>query len=180
MINQSNMTVRDRQDPLRKHYQEKPQDASISDRAKTSGGSTNDPFHGMVQPGKADYDVSVPFGIHRAIGGYHDAPNPGDLLCAALAACLDSTFRIIANRMGISLTSLEVEVVANVDVRGTLLVDRTVQVGFQKMQCHVNIQAAEGTDPRLIEKLAAASEYSCVVWQTLRDGVSVETSLNVG
>jgi uncharacterized OsmC-like protein len=68
-----------------------------------------------------------------------------------------------------------VDVTADVDVRGTLTIDRTVPVGFQTMRCHVTIQAAEGTDPKLMEKLLAASEYSCVILQTLRSGVSVET-----
>lgn len=74
------------------------------------------------------------FGIHRAVGGYHDAPNPGDILCAALASCLDSTIRIIADRLGITLTSLEVDVTAEVDVRGTLVVNRDIPVGFQAMR----------------------------------------------
>ncbi len=42
------------------------------------------------------------------------------------------------------------------------------------MRCQVTIQAAEGTDPTLVEKLLAAAEYSCVNLQTLRTGVSVE------
>ena len=116
-----------------------------------------------------------PFSIHHAVGGYHDGPNPGDLLCAALAACLDSTIRIIANLLGVILTSLEVDVSADVDARGTLTVDRAVPVGFQMMRCHVTLQAAEGTNPKLMEKLLAAAEYSCVTLQTLRSGVSVET-----
>jgi len=99
------------------------------------------------------------------------------MLCAALAACLDSTIRIIADRLGVTLTRLEVEVTADVDVRGTLLVDTNVPVGFQTMRCHVNIQASEGTDPKLVKKLVAASEHSCVNLQTVRSGVSIETSL---
>jgi uncharacterized OsmC-like protein len=137
-----------------------------------------DPFHGTVHPGKPDTSVPLHFGIHSAVGGYHDAPNPGDMLCAALAACMDSTLRIIADHLGVTLTSLEVLVVADIDVRGTLLVDRKVPVGFQKMRSRIDIQAAEVTDPRLLEKLVAAAEYSCVNLQTLRSGVSVETSVN--
>lgn len=85
---------------------------------------------------------------------------------------------MIADRLGIQLTSLEVNVTADVDVRGTLLVDRTVPVGFQSMQCHVDVQAAEGTNPQLMQKLLAAAEHSCVVLQTLRSGVPVETSFD--
>src|SRR5512143_3460734 len=90
--------VRSRQDPLRKSYRESPIDAMITDKAITTEGAKLDPFHGKVVPGSKDYGVVWPFGIHRAVGGDHDLPNPGDLLAAALAACRDSTIRIIACR----------------------------------------------------------------------------------
>jgi uncharacterized OsmC-like protein len=170
--------VRARQDPLRARYKETAEEAWITDRGKTTAGVETDPFHGYVVPGSKDYGIVWPFGIHAAVGGYHDGPNPGDLLCVALAACLDSTIRIIADRLQITLTSLEVDVTANVDVRGTLVVDRQVPVGFQKMQCRVAIQAAPGTDSKMVEKLLAAAEHSCVNLQTLRSGVAVETSFN--
>jgi len=50
--------------------------------------------------------------------------------CAALATCLDSTIRSIANHLGRALASLEGAVSADGDVRGMLVVDRTVPVGF--------------------------------------------------
>jgi uncharacterized OsmC-like protein len=134
-----------------------------------------DPFHGKVIPGSEDHGVEWSFGIHRAVGGYHDLPNPGDLLAAALAACLDSTIRMIAARMGVSLMALSVDVVGDVDVCGCLLVDRDVPVGFQEMRCHVAITAADGTDPQLVQMLLAASENNCVVFQTLRSGVRMST-----
>lgn len=175
MVEAKTVNVRARQNPLRERYKEAPGDALITDRAKTTGGVATDPFHGFVVPGSQDYGIVWPFSIHSVVGGYHDGPNPGDLLCAALAGCLDSTIRIIANLLGVILTSLEVDASGDVDARGTLVVDRTVPVGFQTMRCHVTLQAAEGTNPRLMEKLLAAAEYSCVTLQTLRSGVSVET-----
>jgi len=171
--------VRSRQDPLRKQYKDSPEGARITDRAIAIGGTGMDPFHGKVVPGTEDYGAVWPFGIHRAIGGYHDLPNPGDMLSAALAACLDSTIRIIAERIGVSLTSLSVEVVADVDVRGCLLVDREVPVGFQEMRPHVVLKAANGTDPQLVQMLLAASENSCVNLQTLRAGVRVTTTTDI-
>ena len=170
--------VRARQDPLRERYKHTAQEAWITDRGMTTRGVETDPFHGYVVPGSQDYGIVWPFGIHAAVGGYHDGPNPGDLLCAALAACLDSTIRIIAGRLQLTLTSLEVAVTAEVDVRGTLVVDRLVPVGFQKMRCRVNLEAARGTDPKLVEKLCAAAEHSCVNLQTLRSGLAVETSFH--
>jgi uncharacterized OsmC-like protein len=169
--------VRARQEPLRARYQEAPQEARIVDRGRTTDGAKTDPFHGFVVPGSKDYGVVWPFGIHSSVGGDHDAPNPGDLLCAALATCLDSTIRIIAARHQITLTSLEVDVTGDLDVRGTLMVDRQVPVGFQKLRCRVDLKAAPGTDPKSLERLLAGAERSCVNLQTLRSGVTVETSL---
>ncbi|HEX9039143.1 MAG TPA: OsmC family protein [Ktedonobacterales bacterium] len=174
MANPKVVDVRARQQPLRDRYKVAPADAMISDRARAINGVETDPFHGTVVAGSQDYGLVWPYGIHRAVGGDHDLPNPGDLLCAALATCLDSTIRIIANRLAITLVALEVDVTAEVDVRGTLVVDRATPVGFQTMRSHVTIQAAEGTDPGLVEKLLAAAEYSCVNLQTLRAGVAVE------
>ena len=168
--------VRARQEPLRRLYREKPEGARITDRARTVDGTALDPFHGRVAPGTQEDEVVLAFGIHRAVGGDHDLPNPGDLLAAALATCLDSTIRIIADRLGVELTFLEVRVEAEVDVRGTLMVDRTVPVGFQALRCHVDLAAAEGTDPALPPKLLAAAEASCINLDTLRNGVPVETS----
>ncbi|MCU7829812.1 MAG: OsmC family protein [Candidatus Thiodiazotropha sp. (ex Myrtea sp. 'scaly one' KF741663)] len=180
MNTQTQLNVRDRQAPLQKRYLVNPEEALINDQARTSGGVDTDPFHGTVHPGKPDTSVPLHFGIHSAVGGYHDAPNPGDMLCAALAACLDSTLRIIADRLGVKIQSLEVVVAAKIDVRGTLMVDRKVQVGFQQMKCHIDIQADDQTDPKLMKKLIAAAEHSCVNLQTLRTGVPVETSVNIG
>lgn len=172
-------TVLSRQEPLRKRYRESAGEARITDRARTADGTQTDPFHGNVVSGSEEYALASPFGIHQAIGGYHDLPNPGDLLAAALAACLDATIRIIAARLGITLISLSVDVSADVDVRGTLVVDRNVPVGFQEMRCHVDLEAAAGTNPQAVQMLLAAAEHSCVNLQTLRNGVPVTTKTNV-
>jgi uncharacterized OsmC-like protein len=76
--------------------------------------AAHDPFHGSVTVG--DSLTRPEFGIHRAVGGDHDLPNPGDMLCAAPAACLDSTVRMIAARLGMGLRRLEVDVRAIADV----------------------------------------------------------------
>jgi uncharacterized OsmC-like protein len=171
--------VKDRQMPLYGRYGDAPGEARITDRAKTTGGTETDPFHGVIEPGSQDYGIAWEFGIHSAVGGFHDAPNPGDILCAALAACLDSTIRIVAGRIDVTLEHLAVEVTADVDVRGTLVVEQDVPVGFQEMQCHVDVRAADGTDPELVERLIDAAEYSCVNLQTLRSGVPVETTVDM-
>ena len=168
------VNVRELQAPLRAEYKSTPQAAQVVDRGRTSGADAGDPFHSIVEP-MPGCGAALPVGVHRALGGLHDAPTPGDILCAALAACQDSSVRMVANLLGIELESLAVEVTGNVDVRGTMAVDMQVPVGFQAMRCEVRLRAKEGTDPRLLEKLRVASERSCVVQQTLRNPPRVET-----
>ena len=84
------------QKPLKAKYKEAPELAMVIDYAKTSGKVAADPFHSKVEP-MDGCGVSIPVGVHAAVGGLHDAPTPGDLLCAALAACQDSAVRMVAN-----------------------------------------------------------------------------------
>ena len=159
--------VRAAQQPLRQQYVKDPGAAMVLDRARTTHPDPNDPFHTVVEP-MPGCGVSAPVGVHQALGGLHDAPTPGDILCAALAACADSTIRMVANLLGVELEHLEVSVGADVDVRGTMMVARDVPVGFQAMRCQVELRAKAGTSPALLGRLKAAAEHSCVVLQTLR------------
>jgi organic hydroperoxide reductase OsmC/OhrA len=42
-------------------------------------------------------------------------PNPGDLLCAALANCEDATVRMIADILGVTILDLRVEVTGDAE-----------------------------------------------------------------
>jgi uncharacterized OsmC-like protein len=165
--------VKQRQDPLRERYRTAPDEAWIIDAAGTVANSAEDPFHCTVAPGHG-YDALLQAGIHPAVGGYHDRPNPGDILCAALVSCLHTTLRIIADRLEIPIARLEVSAWAEADARGTLVVDRNVPVGFQKMRCEVRLEPAANVPPEKVRMLLAAAEHSCVVLQTLRHGVQVQ------
>jgi uncharacterized OsmC-like protein len=164
--------------PLRQRYKSEPKAALVIDRARARGNDPDDPFHSIVMP-MPQCGIAVPVGVHQAIGGLNDAPTPGDILCAALAACQDSSVRMVANILGITLESLEVEVTGDVDVRGTLAMNAEVPVGFRAIRCAVRLKAREGTDPRLLEKLRIASERSCVVQQTLLHPPRVETTFDI-
>jgi len=164
--------------PLRQRYKAEPETALVIDRARAIGNDPDDPFHSIVIP-MPQCGIAIPVGVHRAIGGLHDAPTPGDILCAALAACQDSSVRMVANLLGITLESLEVEVTGDVDVRGTLAMNAEVPVGFRAIRCAIRLKAREGTDARLLEKLRVASERSCVVQQTLLHPPRVETTFDI-
>ena len=85
-----------RQAPLRARYRRDPEQATIVKRAGTHAGQGADALHGLVAPDRS-YGVSWPYGIDQAVGGLHDVPNPGELLCAALAACQDAAVRMVAD-----------------------------------------------------------------------------------
>ncbi len=167
------------QGPLRALYRSDPAQAKVTDHAVAAGSSAADPFHSTVRPMPRS-GAELPVGVHRAVGGPHDAPTPGDLLCAALAACQDSAVRMVADALGIELEHLEVEVTGDVDVRGTMRVDRGVPVGFQAMSCAVRFRAARGTPPALLERLRSVAEDICVVQQTLRNPPKVDTTFTMG
>ena len=167
-----------RQRPLMKLYGQEPAAARIDDGACTVPGALhrNDPVHGELRIGTSE-PIDVPLSVHSAVGGDHDGPNPGDFLAAALVGCFDSTLRIVANRLGIVLEDLEVSARAEVDVRGTLCVAAEVPVGFQRMALTVRAVPAAETPPETMAMLLSATEHCCVVLQTLRSGVRVDTQV---
>ena len=165
--------VKERQDPLRERYRSVPGEALITDHARTVNDRRADPFHGAVRPGEG-FGAQWGFGIHRAVGGDHDLPTPGDMLCAALASSLDATIRMIADRLDIGIEALEVAVSAEADVRGELIMVPSVPVGFQRIRCCLRLRPADDADPARLRLLLAATEHSCTVLQTLRKGVPVE------
>lgn len=173
-----NSIVKERQQPLIENYLVNPQAAWITDVAVIEGKNLSDPFHTSVLIND-ELKVDFPVGVHRAVGGDHDFPNSGDLLCAALASCFETALRLIANRLQIVLYKTKVRATANVDVRGTLRVDVHVPVCFQTMGLEVEITLSNTVKEELANKLIKATEQSCIVLQTLIKGtpVSVEAKI---
>ena len=164
-----------RQKPLIETYLKQPGKALIVDYAKVEGKHFENPLHtSLILNNETENKLDV--GIHRAIGGLHDIANPGDILCGALASCFESTLRMIANRLSIQLEKTTVIVKAFVDVRGTLQMDKTVPVEFQKMNLDVFITAKEETKPHLLHALLKGTEYSCVVYQTLKKALPIKVN----
>lgn len=165
-----------RQEPLALLYKRSPDLAWVGDDAVAGTGnlSLSDPLHTAVRVAGVD----IPVGVHRAVGGDSDDPVPGELLSAALAACLESTIRVIANRLNVGLTFLEVTTRAEVDVRGTLRLSRDVPIGFQKITVNVDIAVVDGVSPALMSALLKAAETSCVVMQTLRQPPEIDLNIS--
>lgn len=124
-------------------------------------------------------------GLHKAAGG--KGPDmtselcSGDMLLESLVACFGVTVRAVATSMGIPVSGGTVTAEANLDFRGTMGVKDenggNVAVGFQKIVLKVRLEVEEDYKDQ-VEKLISLSERYCVVLQTLRSGVTVETKLS--
>jgi uncharacterized OsmC-like protein len=177
-MSQKTSLVGERQARLRRAYVEDPERARTPHGAATAKSPETDALHSVVHMGNG-YGVCQRTGIDRAIGGDHDLPNPGDLLCAALAACEDGAIRIIADLLGVPILDLRVEVTGDVDVRGCLAIDRSVKVGFQSLTCRVHLRVPSHIDPKRVSMLQTQAEQSCVNLDTLRSGVPVDVAFDV-
>jgi uncharacterized OsmC-like protein len=170
-------SARELHQELRALYLERPDQAISSKSSRTSSARipAGDPVHGEVEVGSG-YGVSLGYALDEKVGGLGDQPNPGDLLCAALAACEDGTIRMAAALLGVELEELEVEVTGDLDVRGTLGIAREVRVGFTELDCSIELKPAPGADARMVRRLVAMAERFCVNLDTLASGTRVSVS----
>jgi len=106
-------------------------------------------------------------------------PCSGDLLLGALAACQEITLRMVAAAMGIELESLEVEAIGELDLRGTLGMDRETPIGFSSIRCETTVSVKDDGRPERAKRLLENAERYCVVLSTLRGGVPVESNFKL-
>jgi uncharacterized OsmC-like protein len=170
-MNQTSKVLKN-QKPLYKAYEKHPSLAQITDKATIIGKHFDNPFQTSVAIND-ELNVNFEVGVHRAVGGLHDAPNPGDMLCASLAACFESTLRMICNRVRVDLLETKVEVLAHVDVRGTLMIDPKVDVGFTSMEVNVQVKFNDSINQKQALQLLKSVERCCVIYQTLKQALSI-------
>jgi uncharacterized OsmC-like protein len=171
----SRVDLRNLQAPLKAEYQDNPDAARITLRVKSRPSDLTDPLHCAISPAAVP-DLDWQSGAHPGVGGVGDVPCSGDLLLGALAACQEITVRMVAAAMGIELEELEVEAIGQLDLRGTLGVDRAVPVGFTDIRCETRVAVKDDGRPERARRLLENAERYCVVLNTLRGGVPVESS----
>ena len=102
--------------------------------------------------------------------GGNQAPNAGEYLLHALAACVSGTIAYHAAARGIVLDGLECTVHGDVDLRGFLGLDDSVRPGFE--QIRVTITARWDFDADQFAELSALTRFS-PVRDSLTSGVPV-------
>lgn len=157
------------QAPLKEKYRSDPQTALITLKAR---GNIGEGISCKVETGKAIVEA----GLHPATGGTGFLACSGDLLLESLVACAGVTFNAVATALGIEIKNGVVKAEGDLDFRGTLGVSKEAPVGFQHIRLSFEFDTAASKEQ--IESLAKLTERYCVVYQTLKNGVSIETSYN--
>jgi uncharacterized OsmC-like protein len=78
--------------------------------------------------------------------GTNTAPNPQELLMAALNACLSVGYAAHASVMGITIHSLEIETDGELDLRGFLGLDANINPGYEEVSYVVRIHTDASTE----------------------------------
>lgn len=174
----SRIDIRALQTPLRERYTNDPSGAPLVLRVTGGSADLNDPLHCTVVP-ESVAGVEYRSGAHPAVGGVGDVPCSADLLLSALAACQEITLRMVAANMGIDLEALDVSVEGDWDPRGTLAMGKEFPVGLRTVRCHTRVVVREDERGERAERLLRSAERYCVILDTLRTGVDVESSFEL-
>jgi len=177
-------SLRALQKPLKDKYKSNPSAALVT---LSSSGSL-DPVNLTCSLSSAAAAKRIA-GLHAAAGG--NSPDTSQELCSgnmlleSLVACFGVTLRGVGTALAIPISSGTVTAEGDLDFRGTLGVrdmqnpDIPVPVGFQAIRLVVRLEVHEEYRDK-VDTLIALSERYCVVLQTLKAGVSVETTLGHG
>lgn len=101
----------------------------------------------------------------EAAGGTNQAPNPIELLLAALCACIEAAFYEFAVHEGLTINRLSVEAEGMIDLRGLFMVDDSVTPGFQELKYTLRIESPD--DEGRIRVLAEKVISHCPVVDSL-------------
>jgi uncharacterized OsmC-like protein len=172
------MDIKALQRPLRDRYASDPDSAPITLTVRSAPTDLADPLHCEVTPDSTE-GVVWRSGAHPAVGGVGDVPCSGDLLLAALAACQEVTLRMVAANLGLELTHVEVVAEGDWDPRGTLAMGREFPIGLTAIRCSTRVRLTEGIDEERAARLLRSAERYCVVLNTIRNAVAVESAFRI-
>lgn len=163
------MDLRATQEPLKAGYRADPESGKITLVAK--GGRGDEPIACSVDLGRAIQDAQA----HAGVGGAGTGACSGDMLLGALAACAQITCQMVAAAMGIEVRDIRVTAEGDLDLRGTLGVDREAPVGFTGIRLAFDIDAPGATEEQL-DGLRRRTERYCVVMRTLTEPPPITTA----
>jgi uncharacterized OsmC-like protein len=174
----SRINIRELQAPIKARYQDDPSAATIVLRVQSHGSDLDDPLHCAIAP-EAVPDTVWHSGAHPGVGGVGDVPCSADLLLGALVACQEVTLRMVAGAMGLELEAVHIEATGELDLRGTLGMSRDTPVGMRSIRCDTRVTVKDDGRPDRAQRLLENAERYCVVLDTLRSGIPVESTFSL-
>lgn len=131
-------------------------------------------------PGTAT-EVRVTAGAHAftidepaALGGTDLGANPVEHLLAALGACQVITFQVWAQKLGLRIDELDIQLAGDVDLDGFFGLTEGVRPGFGSID--VDVQLCGPDSPDRYAELVEAVEKHCPVLDNLGNTVPVRAS----
>ena len=115
---------------------------------------------------------TVPIDEPRELGGNDTAPNPVELLLAALGGCQEIVYRAFAAVLGIEIERIEVHAKGHLDLHGFLGLNAKVPAGFSEISFTTRIVSPASEEA--IAQLAALVELHCPVQDTLTRAIPVK------
>ncbi len=105
-------------------------------------------------------------GLQPATGGTGEHSCSTDMILQALLGCTGVTLRSVATAMSLDLGEVHLRAESHYDARGTLGVDRSVDVGLGPITVTITVTA--DLDDATLQRLATSTERYCVVAHSLR------------
>jgi uncharacterized OsmC-like protein len=110
----------------------------------------------------------------RELGGQDGGPAPGESLLAALAGCIGSSYVASAAAEGIAIEAMEIDVAAQVDLRGTYGIDG---VAARPSEIAVTLRVRSGAAPGELAAISEASKSHSPVADSLMHPVLLRLSV---
>ena len=162
-------TLRNRQAPLKQQYTENPSSGILTMRVSGEIDQANVAINVPTHAG------SVHAGLHEAAGGDGSMACSGDMLLEALIGCAGVTLSAVALSMGITVNRGNITAEGDLEFKGTLGVDRESPVGFKDLRLIFELDT--DSDAETVAKLVSLTERYCVIYQTLTQANTIETTI---
>ncbi len=152
---------------------------SLIEAVKKNPKLANSVFRASTYSDQPDFTVrsdirgfKVPIDEPRELGGRDTAPNPVELLLAALGGCQEIVYRAFAAVLGIEIERIEVHAKGHLDLHGFLGLNADVPAGFSSISFTTRIISPATEEA--IAQLAALVEQHCPVQDTLARAIPVK------
>lgn len=129
-------------------------------------------------------EVAITAGAHQftidepaGLGGTDKGANPIEHLLAALASCTVISYQVWAEKLGLTLTGVDVALKGDIDLAGFFGTEEGVRPGFQTIDLAVTLTGPESDAS--YRRLEEAVATHCPVLDNLTNGVPVRTTVEL-